>query len=318
MEWLIVGLRGNSIILFIVFVLVVFPESVKSASNHSIAPLSTKKIEEFGVCKRVTNNHAAHNLWVPTSTNTEWSSFYSKPGSASVSDCLSCSLPWGGSIAHGASVTAYSTSLPTGPCSSFAETRSCDDGSLSGSYTHGSCTNGCANTPCGPLASGGTCVAYSTNAPVGAACSTVQQTRTCTNGTLSGSYTHATCNSGCPATTVNNCQLTARAHGESSGSCASGYNGSCSYLCNNGSNVMVSNTCAVAGGTWTPEGVCTPLQCMGFPLCPETSSCETQEIGGTSCPTIGARCLTPNPVGGAPPHLCGGPSRPILEVYVCK
>lgn len=62
-------------------------------------------------------------------------------GSYQYSSCTtvshnSCSLPWGGSIADGSSVTAYSSS--SSPCSS--QTRTCNDGSLNGSYQYSSCS----------------------------------------------------------------------------------------------------------------------------------------------------------------------------------
>ena len=46
-----------------------------------------------------------------------------------------CTLPWGGSLPHGESVTAYAEgSIPAGTtCSS--EMRTCNDGNLSGSFT---------------------------------------------------------------------------------------------------------------------------------------------------------------------------------------
>jgi len=54
----------------------------------------------------------------------------------------SCSLPWGGTIDSGSSVTAYQdSSVPCGStCSS--ETRTCSNGTLSGSYTNSSCSIG--------------------------------------------------------------------------------------------------------------------------------------------------------------------------------
>lgn len=65
----------------------------------------------------------------------------------------SCNLPWGGSINHNSSVTAYSaSSVPCGSsCASVSETRTCVDGFLSGSYTNGSCSvQSCAvNGTCG-------------------------------------------------------------------------------------------------------------------------------------------------------------------------
>jgi len=56
----------------------------------------------------------------------------------------SCSLPWGGTIADGASVTAYQNPTVISPatCSSGgnSETRTCTRGVLSGSYTNQSCS----------------------------------------------------------------------------------------------------------------------------------------------------------------------------------
>lgn len=49
----------------------------------------------------------------------------------------SCTVPWGGLLEHGASVTAYKESVSTVKCES--EQRTCNDGSLSGSFSHGAC-----------------------------------------------------------------------------------------------------------------------------------------------------------------------------------
>lgn len=51
--------------------------------------------------------------------------------------------PWG-PVKVGFSATAYSSSLPTGPCISVSETRTCARRVLSGSFTNTTCTNGCA------------------------------------------------------------------------------------------------------------------------------------------------------------------------------
>ncbi len=55
----------------------------------------------------------------------------------------SCALPWGGTISSGSSVPAYLSSLvpPRSPCSS--QTRTCSNGTLSGSYQNQSCASGC-------------------------------------------------------------------------------------------------------------------------------------------------------------------------------
>lgn len=136
---------------------------------------------------------------VPTRTAAEWSTgtnafINAPPPGVTVGNCP-CNLPWGGSIAHGANVTAYSSTAPA------------------------------------------------------AACSTVQETRTCSNGTLSGSFTNQSCTNGCTSGTTNNCDYTANAHGGSSGTCASGYTGACSYSCSNGTRSLVSNTCVLIDTT---------------------------------------------------------------------
>ncbi|MGE3758606.1 MAG: LCCL domain-containing protein [Pseudobdellovibrionaceae bacterium] len=51
-----------------------------------------------------------------------------------------CNLPWGGSIASGASVTAYQSSSTVCVANCPSQTRTCTNGVLSGTYTHASCT----------------------------------------------------------------------------------------------------------------------------------------------------------------------------------
>jgi len=108
----------------------------------------------------------------------------------------SCPLPWGGSINNGASVTAYSaSSVPCGSnCSS--QTRTCSNGTLSGSYIKPSCSVvACASCPLpwgGSIPNGASVTAYAASSvPCGSNCSS--QTRTCSDGTLSNSYTKSSC-----------------------------------------------------------------------------------------------------------------------------
>jgi hypothetical protein len=51
-----------------------------------------------------------------------------------------CTLPWSGTIASGASVTAYQYATRTCSQTCTSQTRTCDNGTLSGSYTNQSCT----------------------------------------------------------------------------------------------------------------------------------------------------------------------------------
>jgi len=97
--------------------------------------------------------------------------------------------PWGDMLS-GTSNTAYQTTLPTGACTS--ETRICTNGTLSGSYTATSCTAGCTGTLWGDVASGYSNTAYQTSSVTYPSTCT-SETRTCTAGTFSGSYTNTSC-----------------------------------------------------------------------------------------------------------------------------
>ena len=101
----------------------------------------------------------------------------------------------GGTVPDGGNVIAYqSESVETGStCSS--QTRFCNKGQLSGSYTYTNCQVEEA-TDChfngNSIADGVSTTAYQTaTAPFGSTCTS--QTRTCSNGTLSGSYTFSKC-----------------------------------------------------------------------------------------------------------------------------
>ncbi len=120
-------------------------------------------------------------------------------GSCSVGQPASC-LFNGASIAHGQTVTAYTkSSVPFGSsCSGVS--RTCYNGTLSGSAPYGSCS---VNQPKSCLFNGKTIphgdstVAYaSATVSYGESCSS--ETRTCHNGNVSGSYTHASCSVAAP------------------------------------------------------------------------------------------------------------------------
>jgi hypothetical protein len=114
----------------------------------------------------------------------------------------SCTLPWGGTLASGSSTTAYQTSSSSN-CPGVAETRTCTNGVLSGSYTYQSCSTPAASCTLpwgGTIASGSNVTAYQTNSSTN--CPGVAQTRTCTDGTLSGTYTYQSCSAPTGTVTV--------------------------------------------------------------------------------------------------------------------
>lgn len=64
-----------------------------------------------------------------------------KPGATSGA----CTLPWGGTIGSGSAVSAYQSAVSSN-CASIVETRTCSNGTLSGSYTNQSCTTAATTT----------------------------------------------------------------------------------------------------------------------------------------------------------------------------
>ena len=116
----------------------------------------------------------------------------------------SCTTPWGTSLAHNGKVFAYSVeSVPAGSsCDTVKQERTCNKGVLSGTYSLAACT---VVTPPAPIACtapwGATVAANSSvtafnteTVQFGNTC--VAENRTCTNGTLSGTFTHAECTVG--------------------------------------------------------------------------------------------------------------------------
>lgn len=98
-----------------------------------------------------------------------------------------CSLPWGGTILHAASVNAYVSTTDT-TCT--AQSRTCNDTVLSGTYQYQNCTlYGCSLPWGGSISSSVSVTAYISTSD--ATCT--PQTRTCTAGTLSGSGNYSSC-----------------------------------------------------------------------------------------------------------------------------
>lgn len=209
-----------------------------------------------------------------TCNNGSLSGTYSN-ASCSVGACASCSLPWGGSINHNQSATAYqSSSVPCGS-SCNGQTRTCNNGSLSGSYTNSSCSVGacgCTLPWGGSISNGQSVTAYQT-ASVSCGSSCNSQTRTCSNGSLSGSYGNPSCSVGSCAS----CSLpwggsishnqSVTAYQNSSVPCGSSCT-SQTRSCNNGSlsGSYANSSCSVSacgcttsGGVFVAAGTCKTL-----------------------------------------------------------
>jgi hypothetical protein len=110
-----------------------------------------------------------------------------------------CSATLWGDVRSGFSSSAYSNPNPAGTCASVRQTRTCTNGTMSGSFANASCNEGCTTTPWGAMSNGASNTAYSSTTPA-STCAAAAQTRTCTAGVLSGSYSATTCSDACTST----------------------------------------------------------------------------------------------------------------------
>lgn len=108
---------------------------------------------------------------------------------------VSCAFN-GQSIAHGGSVTGYQSSSVAYGSQCVSEQRICTNGTLSGTYQYSSCT---VSPPASctfngqTIAHGAAVTAYQVTYATCGSCPAFSQQRTCTNGTLSGSYPYSSC-----------------------------------------------------------------------------------------------------------------------------
>jgi len=192
---------------------------------------------------------------------------YTNP-SCGVVACLPCSLPWGGQIADSQSVTAYGSSSVgcTDNCS--AQTRSCDNGNLSGSYNYQSCTvEPCpCNLPWGGQINNGDSVTAYAASSVGCGGGCSSETRICSNGYLTGSYQYSGCSvDSCPCGT-GGCTF-------SCSSCSQPWTGT-TQGCNDGA----CNSIPISSATWIPS----QAEQVASPACASTLGCGS-DPGGTPC-----------------------------------
>lgn len=61
----------------------------QAAESYGVASAQLVRIDEHGVCKNVTNNHA-QSIFVPTKTAVEWSTFRSNATQVTIADCPAC------------------------------------------------------------------------------------------------------------------------------------------------------------------------------------------------------------------------------------
>lgn len=137
-------LRPARASLLITIILLGVAALIEASDSFTVNNGATQAITAHATCRKVTNNHPSGlSVYVPTVTVAEWQSFRDHPPAGVTITSCGCTTPWGTTVAEGASVTAYQD--PTSP-TCIAETRTCTNGVLSGSYQYESCTDTCAGT----------------------------------------------------------------------------------------------------------------------------------------------------------------------------
>ncbi len=203
----------------------------------------------------------------------------------------------GQTIAHGQSVVAYASSSVGFGQNCAQQTRTCSNGTLSGTYLYPSCTTNTAAS-CSfngqTVPHGGSVYAYATSSvPNGQVCQ--GESRYCSNGSLSGSYTQPSCSVQPPAPSYASCSLGGQTipHGQAITAYQSpsvSYGQVCasqSRVCNNGSlsGSYTSLSCSAAGPASCPGGTLpaswgtTPFPAVSYPAL--ASGQQTVIVRGT-------------------------------------
>jgi len=277
-------------------------DDLTSGELHAIAINSTAQ-DVTGSVKRSNSGIVSLTTAVDTnvvdgavnSDHTKISDFVKVCSGASCGSSTDCTLPWGGSITSGSSSTAFSTATVSFGSSCTSESRSCLNTVLSGSYQFDTCNvlaaDSCTTPWSTTVAHTGTVTAYlnATDDPC------VSEVRTCTDGSLSGTYSNSACSAAndCTtpwATTVTNGASTTAYENAIvvSGSCVSE-----SQLCTNGalSGSYTNSSCSVGctlGATTVADGgsitaysalsVDSPAVCADID---ETRNCSSGALSGT-------------------------------------
>ncbi len=94
----------------------------------------------YGIVQNLTNGKWSGYAWEPVVAG--WIKVRDTSSSYGVQAASAkCTLPWGGTISSGSSVTAYKNSSVTSPATCLSQIRTCTNGNLSGSYTYPNCSS---------------------------------------------------------------------------------------------------------------------------------------------------------------------------------
>lgn len=213
--------------------------------------------------------------------------------SCTVADASSCVTPWYATLKDGEMVTAYSASSVGYGETCASETRTCSNGTLSGSYTKSSCEASdaadCYLSSLGTIPHDSSITAYSASSvDYGASCSS--ETRSCADGVLSGSYTNLSCTvgeaSGCPTPSAwNGCK--------NSGDSCTGYSASAAPLGSTCSAVSKPFTCSDGSLSSTDSGTYSYGTCTENTTSVPTVTLATPTVTGQTTATLTAT-INPN------------------------
>jgi len=251
---------------------------VYAAESYRVNSGTQVTINEWSVCKKVTNSNAS-DIFVPTKTEAEWTAFRTNASGVTYAECCTCgSYGVCGSCSYGSTCTCSGSGTQTRTCTPSGcdvESQSCP------------CTRTCPTVSCGTTTYG--------------TCGSCNYASTCaTSGPGTQSVTSYTCNgSGSCVTNVGSqsCTCTRGTDGIQCATCKACSSGSCNfvgagiagygctgthYRCDGNGNCtapcsVLSKTCVVNGYidcnvTCANGGFC---GCANGQSCSTCSGCET-------------------------------------------
>lgn len=130
--------NGEKLILLLAALFLTSGQNIFAAESYRINAGNTLKINEWGVCKLVTNNPGWPEVFIPTKTANEWTQFRNnKPSHVNLADCIPSNATitiWErtcGVVAYSYAVSSLPQSLTTCPSKANPKTYTF---SIEGSY----------------------------------------------------------------------------------------------------------------------------------------------------------------------------------------
>lgn len=93
----------------------------------------------YGITQNLTDGKWSGYAWEPVTVG--WIKVNGGTSYGVQAASAQCTLPWGGTISSGSSITVYKNSSVISPATCLSQVRVCTNGNLSGSYTYSSCSS---------------------------------------------------------------------------------------------------------------------------------------------------------------------------------